>query len=463
MWEDEDLGPDDEAATGTAARGARRRWPGTWGRRLLVVATVLAVGTWAVVDRVEERREAARLAAVDGLSVTLAAPLVPAWQVPGDVVAGSGDGVVLLAARTDGATTAVDLRTGEVLFTERARCRFPDGEEAAAVEDDAAGGPALVVCVQGPTSRVGGTTVTVREARTGALVRDVAWDARSPVVATAGLLVAVLPEPAGQTTVTASSVRTGEPRWSFVLAGTTTPGSAGVGPAAGSTIPLLTPTGTVSLDVRTGRPVPGLRGARPLPAGGLARPDQDGAAMTTTVLDDEGDPRFTVPGTVLAVTVDDGTGGHVLHTVRRSPDSDGLVLTTVDAGTGDVRWTAAPPAMTPSPPAVLDGRVLVPTLRGVVALDAATGATAWALPTTAGPGQVDGMATDGRRVLQVEPDPGGRPLLVARDVRDGTVVWTAAPPPSDAPAAPLTTSVLADGSVLVTGGGRVTRLVVPER
>lgn len=98
------------AADGSTPR--RRRPPWTPRRRRAVAAVVVALVLGAVAVRWDPaaRREA-RLADVQGLSVSLAVPLRALWQVDGRILGWSRDGQTVLVA-TDEAIDGVDATTG---------------------------------------------------------------------------------------------------------------------------------------------------------------------------------------------------------------------------------------------------------------------------------------------------------------------------------------------------------------
>ncbi|GIG28644.1 hypothetical protein [Cellulomonas marina] len=65
-------------------------------------------------------------------------------------------------------------------------------------------------------------------------------------------------------------------------------------------------------------------------------------------------------------------------------------------------------------------------------------------------------------MLQVEPAAAG-PVVVARDLRSGEELWTLPDPAGGTvlTASSMSTHTLADGSLAVVTGGRITRLVPP--
>ncbi len=107
---------DAPAERGSVGARRRRRWP-VW----VGVAVVLALGATSAVlttedrRRDEERREA--LAEVSGLVAPLDGPLEEAWSVDDAWLAAVVHDVVVLSAPPGESLTAVDLRTGEQVWT----------------------------------------------------------------------------------------------------------------------------------------------------------------------------------------------------------------------------------------------------------------------------------------------------------------------------------------------------------
>lgn len=137
---------------------------------------------------------------------------------------------------------------------------------------------------------------------------------------------------------------------------------------------------------------------------------QDADSPSTTFLAPDGDPAgdVTVDGRLVHTVLDDGSVPDLLLTA--DPD-----LRAWDERTGEARWTSDEVVSAHSA-LVMRGRVFVTTVKGVVALDARTGATTWSVETERRM-TVTSIATDAHHLLvTLDPTtPGGEPGLVAYD------------------------------------------------
>ncbi|MFE6969041.1 PQQ-binding-like beta-propeller repeat protein [Isoptericola sp. NPDC057653] len=178
-----------------------------------------------------------------------------------------------------------------------------------------------------------------------------------------------------------------------------------------------------------------------LPGGGTVVPGES----SSTYYDAAGDEVATVPGWPLPPPVDTDPDGAFLSLEGPAQDEAGLGVdsgaATRDGGSG-LRLTASgrdgsalwsvPTEGFPSVAARVAGTVVVTDDARVFAVDAATGAERWSLDDTLerddqGVGeQVDGVVTDGTRVLlAISDETGSDPRLLALDARDGRTVWQA--------------------------------------
>lgn len=255
--------------------------------------------------------------------------------------------------------------------------------------------------------------------------------ARWPV--TAGEHVAVLPDDvvavaswtATETTVTGYDVLTGEQRWTRVdpvpaALRITDDDHVGVGLIrVGDLLGYSPPGRSLMLLSPDGRPVRDLddelagmidAGWMTDQQGRIILQSQDAMSPRTTFLAPDGNPADDV-------TVD----GRLVHTVLDDDSVPGLLLTSDpdvrawDERTGAARWTSDEVVSAHSA-LVMRGRVFVTTARGVVALDARTGATIWSAET-ARRMAVSSIATDAHHLLvMLDPTtPDDEPVLVAYD------------------------------------------------
>ncbi len=209
----------------------------------------------------------------------------------------------------------------------------------------------------------------------------------------------------------------------------------------GADTPWTLPDGTVAVAGRDGAvvlldPADGhvLRGPLRGTSAVIVTPRLDGRAELAVPRGEDADVLradrdVRVPGRLLGVTADDGSLPGLLLS------HGGGRVHAVDAGTGEVRWSAD--AMTPDGAAVLDGRVHVTTAGELATLDGGTGARLWARDRASRVWS-SGPVTDGTLLYEVRPagDGSDRPGFVALDPGDGTEradvllprdVWSAAP------------------------------------
>ncbi|WP_298459254.1 PQQ-binding-like beta-propeller repeat protein [uncultured Cellulomonas sp.] len=442
------------------------------GRVWLALATVvvLAAAGAGVVRHVRDAALTEQLAAVDGLSAPLEQPLAAAWQAPGAGLVGAVEKTLLLWLPDGAGTVALDTVTGDVRYREDRMCWLADTGPSPAGSDpglpDEDPDDDVLLCTEPLAGdrphATGDGAATVHDPRTGELLRSIPVGTALTTDVVDGDLVAVGVDESGHVTAGRWSLTTGEQRWTFrspeVAPDATSGWSGGLGE---DVVGVEIGTFSVTLDPDTGVPVdPPLSddsstgatwGPNPGP-GDLTytvhhAPD---GRTTTTVHGPDGGDRFTVPGSLLAPTVDDGS---VPGTVLLASSDPGVgdprsALVAVDAATGDERWTADVPV---GALAVLSGRVIAHDPLTTTVLDAATGETAWSAETSSASGWGWAVVTDGRRVLSVEPGPDGAEL-VARDLATGAVRWTAP--------APFTGDVMSlpDGTVLLMSGTAVAAL-----
>jgi outer membrane protein assembly factor BamB len=469
----------DEADEADAPDPTRSRRSGTVAvpRRVWVsAAAVAAVGVISIgaVQVVEQAAVDARLAEADGLSASLAEPLVEAWRTDDGEALGVAAGTLLVQTTSrlgDDAVTALDLVTGDVRWTQPGRCQaavtpadgvvpFPGAARVPELRPDD-----VLMCVHDSGERPAGGpagTVTTHDPSTGAVAHTIPLDDvttyASSVIGTD--LVTAGTDGDGRVRAGRWSLRTGERLWDFHSPDTL---AAGVDPATGvifavSVDEVLVEAGPrkVSLDSATGLPRDDPDdvgrsfpwGPVPLPDGATAVGtfDPDGSTRIT-VEEADGSTRFTTEGLLLPpAAVDDGTGPPTVLTM--DPANGGMVA--LEAASGRERWRSVVPV---GDRAVLSGMVLVTDGSRTTALDLQTGEIRWKSDSTISTSSV--MITDGRRVLAVE-DLGDGPDLVARDVETGEPAWSI-----DSPAGSAALRLLPDGTVLATGATDLVALRPP--
>ena len=418
-------------------------------------AAVALVGVLAAAQTVLDARERAaeeRLVATPGIVRTVDVDVGVLWRpdVAATAVLPQGieaDGALLgLAVFADGSQTFVSLdqRTGEQRFA--TPLMGADPARATSLDRSAAGTCVAVPVEQGPPlwaaclvsdgfvqfgdegvqSRQPATTtrVVVLDTRDGHVVADTSAPGATTIAALPGLAVVGVPGTGAHAQVVGRDLVTGEVRWRFTppLPGADRRAFAGqvrvfaVGGLVGVTIPgwsatVLSSTGEV------------LRASRPgdadllvdRVAGRFLLLSATGSGGLRSTLVVRGRPDVDLPGSVLPLTVDDGT-------------VPGLVLTAGgkvrgwDAATGRQRWTSDVVASVNA--LVLHGRVYVSTRAGVVALEGRTGDIDWQAETAQGtvPGY---LATDGHRLVIIDQPASGGPRsdLVAYRLDDGRTQW----------------------------------------
>uniref|UniRef100_UPI00165E1ACD outer membrane protein assembly factor BamB family protein n=1 Tax=Actinotalea sp. JY-7885 TaxID=2758576 RepID=UPI00165E1ACD len=460
-----------------AVRG-RRRLLGAGAVALLVVTTVL------VSERESERDRAlaASLSGVPGVMAPLDGALAERWRVDGDRVVGQAGDVVLIA---DGdATTAVDARDGELLWTRPS----PDGRSGSCRPlADLAGrsmppvgrqGPEVgapsgpdVVCVR--SGRTGGRDIAppaLREAASGAASTTVtsvdgATGVEGRALTVAGVLVAsdvldgdlVLVTDADDVRlhVTRWDPGTGAVRWRLVVGRDVAAGLRHVGWRDG-TVVVAGLDETVAYDLRDGRPAD----VEQLDAATSAveqRDLPDGARLVWRHA-----RSATFPGGSGSVVLADGTRtvlpGPALRTGLRDRSAPGTLLVAtsgttvgaVDVATGAVLWQA-PGSRRTRVPVTVAGRAVLVEAGTATAVDVRTGAVAWQVGPLGGEAHAPAL-TDGTVVLLHHREE-GRDALVAHDVRTGSPAWRAPLPEGTRHVVgPL------DGRVLVVGEGWVAGL-----
>ncbi len=456
------------------AQRAVRRVP----RRVRVALAVAVVGALAGTGMSQAAADAAlesRLARVDGLTASLAAPPREAWRVRGAGVLAVVDDVVVLWGPDGPRAVGTDVADGSARYVVPGFCQLvPTGPAAGrtAADDDPRPGPVargrsgdLLFCVEdvpvpSATGRFAASTSTGRvlDPVTGAVRHEIALGTSGSWHVVDGDVVSIAVDPGLHVTAGRWSLDTGRQKWAYR-------GAAPPAAASGrwetslrdTTARVRAGLWSVTIDVATGTPDPATitqpravdAFTADLPGGGSVSVRSSSATgVTTTVQPPDGGEPFTVPGRVAVPTVDDASApGTVL--VRQAGTRGHQRLTLVDVATGGTRWASTAPA---GEVAVLSGTVLIRDAGGTTALDARTGKTRWSAPTGDSTAPVEGVVTDGRRLLALERA-NGAPELVARDVATGAPVWTSPAPMADAALVPLR-----DGTILAFGHGEVVAL-----
>ncbi|MGW6131168.1 outer membrane protein assembly factor BamB family protein [Cellulomonas sp. NPDC055163] len=453
-----------EAEPGADWRELLRRVPGrAWAVTAVVVA--LVVGVVGAVEWRADRAQAARLAATDGLTVSLAEPLAEVWRAPRQGVLGVVGDVAVLHGGTNQGVIGVGVRDGEARWEQGVggagwcwlerlgpdgRRVGPWGPAPARTEP----GEAVLGCTD---SRGGGideqgTEVTVLDPVGGDVLRQFALSgpgtgSTSEVddgVATLGL------DGEGRVVGRRWDLLTGALAWEFV-GPRVEQGSQGVRTSVGEdTMTLASGQVSVTLDAATGEVVDTAGGGRPavqeldrlrMPDGGVAISTAVGEERLEVVVQDEdGQQRFTASGYALRPVADDGSAPQAL--LLSSSGRPGVMA--VDARTGDELWRSR---VSSWQVAVLDGLVVLRDEQRTTAVDARSGATVWSHDDPAPPTGVS-LLTDGRVLLTPVRGGDGSTDLVARVVETGREVWRA-----PAPVAEGSLERLPDGRVLVVGSG----------
>ncbi len=416
---------------------------------VVVATTSLALGWLTLRDAAAVRQDDAQVeAAADSprLVPTLRTPLREQWRAPADAVV-VGD-LVLAAEAFQGTvrTIARDVATGALrwvmsrsltpanraplcrsLGSDRATlaCELPGrpGIEAANTDQALGSTPGRLITLDSAT----GATVDLSVLPVG----SVGWEVTEGDLVTArladgSLVVERIDQPAR------------EQRWIGAV-----PLAAG---ALARQLRLRVEDGFVLvdgvagavLDAETGHvlasPPAGADGVVQLSSGRLGFTVWHGT--TGTWHDRLGRPGALLSGVPQEVAVDDGSG-EAFVIVRSGPSI--VALDAIDAGPAWSRGSIDRALLR------LDGLVLLEGVTVLHAVDAVSGATRWTAETRAGPpGSV--VVSDGLRVLTVVPGDGTTTLrMVALDLADGHVVWSAPLPAG-------TTAVSAlDGTVVAVG------------
>ncbi|MBO1750682.1 PQQ-binding-like beta-propeller repeat protein [Actinotalea sp. BY-33] len=419
-----------------ASPGARRR---RWITAGAVAALALAVGTVNVVDarRAEARLDALR--EMPGVHAGLDEPLREVWQAQGWVITETADSLVLLDEAT-GRLSALDPHSGGERWHDEGPGE-PWRTDCAPTRDTA---DPVLVCVRfvlpgdrgaDGDLRVDGEAKAVRlvalDLETGETLQETVLDGERIVLQPVDedVVVATGTED-GYLEVRRWQPLTGEVTWSYRSE------SPVLGPAASSVRSVTSDlehleirgSRTVTISLETGEEVEareldlgagaGMAYEVPLPEGRtfLWRESsaQDGSGAEGVVTAADGTELYTVPGTVDAPAVDDGSAPAVLavHAVQ-----DGSLLG-VDAATGEHLWEAPGSRWVL---ARIDGKVVAAGLDAhgqdiTSAIDLRTGEVLWEV------GARVSTVTDGRRVLVVPS--GGGPRVTALSVADGSEAWS---------------------------------------
>ena len=486
LVEDDADGPGAGVGTGADAEGGSRpsralvvlaRVPRRLWAAAVAVVLVAIAGT-AVAGALQDAAERRRLAQVAGLSTPLDQPLREAWRADGSGVFAATDDLLLLWEPAGEGLMAVDHTTGAVRYTLPGTCQVVVADTRAAALAGLVGAPVAgpddhVLCIDrrftglggdGPAGEgVGDGAGHLHTLGTGELVRTIPlgapdeWSIVGDDVVTLGLDV--------DRHMVASrwSLRTGEQRWAYRSPEPApAPRDDWTSSTSDTAVGYRIGDWSTMLDAATGVPLPPEaapdRGALgswgPYDAGGgtmLSGTFSIGGGAETTV-DPPGAEPFSVPGHVLPLVVDDGTGDGMLLFSRATDDPTGSRLHGIDATTGDTRWTALVDA---GQAVALSGLVIVRDWLMTTGLDAGTGEARWvvssdATPDGAGPGW--GLVTDGRLLLTLELQDSDW-VLVARDVETGETTWTT---PSPVDGGSLVQGP--DGVVLLAGSSEVVAL-----
>lgn len=438
-----------------------RRTVPRWVVPALVAALVLVAGAVAVVYRVDQARQAARLADL-GFARTLADPVREAWAVDDALLLAADRSTVYLQ---DAQLRAVALDTGVQ------RWAADVGGDCTPVIDGAPTFAGSAADVTGKTLLLwcdregggGGDEQVVDSSGTTVARFHVPGNQVVSTVVDSDL-VRVWQEPDGRLGAARWSLADGSQRWSTTTADVVF-GDTGVISQleSNNTFVRITALRVVVLDLRTGLEVdPGAAGTStadaPPPAshrtidlaGGLTARQVDGAGRLpqVEVLAPDGTQLYQVAGSLGRPVRDDGSVPDVLVV------QSGGVLSGLDAATGDRRWSYT---VGVQPEVLADGVLVARGSSIVVALDMRDGAVLWK-HDDASSVLFWSMTSDGTLVAMVEAGSGG-PEIVARGLRDDRVRWQV-PLPDGA----SWVGLLPDGSLVVgsvPGGARTAVLRSP--
>ncbi len=433
---------------------------------LTLVAALALGGAGVAVARVgTERALDARLAAVPGLTRSLAAQWHEVWTAGGGGLVATAEDVVVHWSDNGVGVVGTDLRDGTTRYEVPGPCQLVPTEGGFADRFLAVGPAAevqpgdVLLCIENGANSsvllgVRETTARVVDVDSGRTLRSIAMLASDNWTVVDGDVVSIGLDAERRVQAGRWSLTTGEQRWAHhgsepapdVVAD-------GLGMSLSDrTIGLMIGEWTVDLDVETGAeaepPAPGDLGLPPETAVDLAdgrqlvyRWERSGDVRTTVHPPDGGEP-VTVDGLVVVPGVDDGSVPDAVPVIHPDSLAEGQRLALVDLPGGETRWTSEAQG---GAVGLLGGVVVVTDHVGTSALDARTGELRWeseSEPTSSFGWQV---VSDGRRVLVLEGE-GEERQVVARDVRTGARVWSVEQPIAGAALLPL-----ADGSVLAVG------------
>ncbi|QTE29285.1 outer membrane protein assembly factor BamB family protein [Pengzhenrongella sicca] len=423
-------------APGRAALRPARRW---W--RLTAVLTLVVV---VIASLVVDRREAARLAAleeVDGVLAPVNGPLEPRWRAadlrwlaPAEV-----DGrIVGLESRQDGSAdvVALDPATGEPRW--RTPAREP-GPIRGRVRCALPAGPAVVACVVVDEVVITAESTTgysfaptrarllVADARTGEVVSDSPIAPSTSIAALREDLVLARVDAAGRLRVERTDTRGQDRRWGYTspeplpvddfrqrsVSVEVVGDLVFIGRGAASWV--LAPDGELldawepAPDIELGRRVEALPGAL------LAQPALTADDVSRTrVLDVLTGHSFTAVGTPIAPSLTDESLAQLVFL----QSADRRELLAYDRTSGQRRWAAAGLA---DELLTIDGRVLRAGDGQLQAIEGRTGKLLWTTPVdrvTEGP-----PVTDGRVVVLTHHAFDVGVVLAAYSLSDGRPQW----------------------------------------
>lgn len=465
------VGMDEPRAGATARSGVRPPAPSTRSRRRRrwlpagVVLVLLVGGVALVVDRLDARRDADRLAALAAVPFVLEpldAGLGELWRVSAEHLVGELGDMLVLAVQ-DG-LIGVDAATGQRLWERRtgtesceplAETPFgPDHRELVA-------GAERLLCVR--AQRVGtaneSTTAVLVDPRTGRDGPSILMGGSAIAQVVVGDEVVLVNERArGVVEVVRWDPVTGGARWrtrsepDVLLDGYETYwwDEYVFGITGGN--------GTFAVSLETGERVPAgpedavvLREEVTLPDGGRAVWKHPFSASVRPpggqVVGADGEHRYDLPGRPFAPLVDDGSAPDVL--LVEAPPSG---IAGLDAVTGQERWETIMKAPSGSPVLRVGAVVVVRADGSSVALDPRTGEVLWEVAHRGDDLSRAAGLTDGLVVLLWHQDDGAG-SLVAHDLQDGTEAWRVGLPPGARVAAATPA-----GRLVVTGRGWVSVL-----